>query len=121
MLYRGSHLSQLQPVCEAFHNEKDDQIIFTRESYRYELRKTQKPVIPKKLKKKKAIIVVKRLINSKAQLESTIIEIHQEALIEVLQEIHGDIEAFGFSESDRTVSQVVHMSLSATIIRDVIG
>ncbi|KAH9838293.1 P-loop containing nucleoside triphosphate hydrolase protein [Rhodofomes roseus] len=63
-------------------------MFFSQRTLRHELRKTHKPVTPKK----KAIIVVKRLINSRGQLENTVMEIHQEALRNTLLAINRDVE-----------------------------
>ena len=84
---------------------------FRSQTYRYEAKKTQKPAIPKNLKKKKAIIVVKRFLGSKGQHEKTIIEIHHEALNMILQEIYGDMENI-LSDGDGTVMMVLFVDLT---------
>jgi len=78
-------------------------MFFNQRTFRYELRKTHKPMA----KNIKAIILVKRLIDARGQLSDTIIEIHQEALRQILLHINRDVEGFDLSAQEPSVRREV--------------
>ncbi|EKM58422.1 uncharacterized protein PHACADRAFT_252732 [Phanerochaete carnosa HHB-10118-sp] len=70
---------------------------------RYELRKTHRPVIAEKLKKKKPIILVKRHIDSRGQLEGTQLDIYHEGLRTVLLEINRNVRGLELTARTPTI------------------
>ena len=50
-----------------------------------------KPISPKKVNKKRPLLVVRRIIDSRGQLERTEIDIKSDALCEVLININKDV------------------------------
>ena len=85
---------------------------------RHELRKTHKPVISEKIQKKKAILVVKRLIDYQGQPTTTEIEIHQEALRQILLEINSGVEGLKLTARNPSVSSFVLDPRSRNRLRD---
>ncbi|TFY64130.1 hypothetical protein EVJ58_g2831 [Rhodofomes roseus] len=82
-------------------------MFFNQRTFKSDLRKTHKPVA----KKMKAIIVVKRLIDSRGQLSDTVIEINQEALRRVLLHINEGVMGLELTARKPTVkSQVFFFS-----------
>ena len=76
----------------------------SRRTMRYELRKTHKRILAKK-----AILLVKRIIDRKGQYEKTEIEIHHRALHDALLNINRDrsCEYLGLTKKTPTVGQLV--------------
>lgn len=74
------------------------------------MRKTHRPVVSPK-----AMIVVKRLIDSKGQLDDTVIEIYHDGLRDVLLEINKDVRGLKLTARIPTVSRI-HDSLSKTTL-----
>ena len=79
-------------------------LISSRRNLRYELRKTRRPVQMEKLWKKKPILLVKRLIDSRGQHEGTQIEIYHEELQMFLAEIHCDVQGIDLTTKNPSVS-----------------
>ena len=79
-------------------------LILYRRNLRYELRKTRRPVQVEKLWKKKPILLVKRLIDSRGQHEGTQIDIFHEELQSFLAEINRDVQGIDLTTKKPSVS-----------------
>ena len=79
-------------------------LILYRRNLRYELRKTRRPVQVEKLWKKKPILLVKRLIDSRGQHEGTQIDIFHGKLQSFLAEINRDVQGIDLTTKRPSVS-----------------
>ncbi|KAI5116472.1 hypothetical protein M0805_001635 [Coniferiporia weirii] len=72
---------------------------FNQRTFKKVLQKTSKPAIQKKLSKKRPVLVVRRLIDSRGQYEGTEIDIKSKCLCKVLMEINEGVKGLGLTKS----------------------
>lgn len=76
---------------------------YCRRTFSETLRKTTKPV--KKLNNKKPVLVVRRIIDYKGQLEGTEVDIKSAALCEALMDINRGVEGLRLTRNPPVVSR----------------
>jgi|ERR1700722_7987514 len=92
---------QLRPVCCFIFSWPGYLIRWSdyRRTFSTTLRKTSKPVNHKKVNKKKPLLIVRRIIDSRGQYQSTEVDIKSEALCDLLLTINEDVYGLTLTKS----------------------
>ena len=84
--------------CELLIRKVQHQRSLYSDTGRQELRKTSKPVVPKRLSsKRRPVLLVKRIMASNGQYQRTEIDILSEHLLEVLKELNKDVQGLSLT------------------------
>ncbi|GJE90661.1 AAA family ATPase [Phanerochaete sordida] len=89
---------------------------FNQRTLRYELKKSHRPANVDKIKKKRPILLVKRLINSRGQYEGTEVEIHHDGLRAVLAEINRDVPGLDLTTQKPSVDRKLFFHCRAQLL-----
>ncbi|TBU57514.1 P-loop containing nucleoside triphosphate hydrolase protein [Dichomitus squalens] len=91
-------------------------LYFNQRNSRYELRKSRRPATVEKISRKKPILLVKRRIDSRGQLEGTVIEIHHEGLQALLAEINRGVKGLDLTSKTPSVSRELFFHSRAQLV-----
>lgn len=82
-------------------------LVLPRRTFSTTLRKTNKAVQQKRQVSKKVVLVVRRIVDRRGQVQRTEIDIRSAALCQVLMEINRDVEGLELTRAQPTVSRQV--------------